>query len=81
MANKFADMPDEKLLRFEKTISAIVIMFSIGMLLLLVAVVYTSFKNGFSAMSVIPLGLAPIGLLNFNNLKEIKKEIKVRGLK
>lgn len=81
MANKFAEMPDEKLLKFEKTLSAIVIMFSIAMVLLLAAVIFITVTKGFSAITVVLLGLAPIGLLNVNNLREIKKEIKSRGLK
>lgn len=78
--NKFAEMPDEKVLSLEKTLTAVIIMFSIFMVILLGAVIYVTVTKGFSGLTVLPLGMAPILLLNVNNLKELRKEMKNRNL-
>lgn len=79
-ANKFAAMTDEKILKFEKTLTAIVIMFSVFIVILIAAVIYVNIKRGISSLTVLPLGIAPILILNVNNLKAIRKEIKARNL-
>nr|WP_322625222.1 hypothetical protein [uncultured Flavobacterium sp.] len=78
--NKFAEMPDEKVLSLEKTLTAIIIIFSVFMVILLGAVIYVNVTKGFSGLTVLPLGVAPILLLNVNNLKELRKEMKNRNL-
>lgn len=79
-ANKFAAMADEKLLKYEKMLTAIIIIFSVSIVMLLAAVIYINMTRGLSGLTVLPLGIAPILLLNVNNLKEIRKEKKARNL-
>ncbi|KOS07624.1 hypothetical protein AM493_17435 [Flavobacterium akiainvivens] len=79
--NKFAEMPDAKLLNLEKTVKAVLYMFAAAIVIMLITTIYTSVTRGFSAVSVLPVAFLPILLLNVNNLNEIKKEIKARGLR
>ncbi|SFQ22962.1 hypothetical protein SAMN05444144_10267 [Flavobacterium akiainvivens] len=74
-------MPDAKLLNLEKTVKAVLYMFAAAIVIMLITTIYTSVTRGFSAVSVLPVAFLPILLLNVNNLNEIKKEIKARGLR
>jgi hypothetical protein len=74
-------MPDEKLLKTETTVRAVVYMLVAAIVILLANAMYTIATRGFSALNVIPVAFLPIVILNVVNLKELQKEIKARGLK
>jgi Na+-transporting methylmalonyl-CoA/oxaloacetate decarboxylase beta subunit len=51
-----------------------------GMLMVLFALtIFISIKKTFSPLSVVPIALLPIVILNLLNLKTIKKELDSRG--
>ncbi|RZL32182.1 MAG: redox-active disulfide protein 2 [Pedobacter sp.] len=77
---KLEDLSNEELLKREKMISAVTYTLA-GMLLVLFALaMFLSFTKGFSALSVVPIALMPIVLINLGNIKKIKAERKLRGL-
>ena len=76
--NKLRELSTEALLKQQKLIK-VVTGTLIGMLLaLLVLAIMVSFRQGFSALVIMPFGLLPIVLLNVNSLKAIKKELDFR---
>lgn len=77
---KIEDMSNEELLKNEKTISAVTYTLA-GMLLLLFGLgIFLTFKKGFTALTVVPIALLPIVIINFSNIKKIKTERKLRNL-
>ena len=74
------EMSNEELLKNEKSVKTITYILTGAIIALLVAIIFLTVKKGFNALSVISLALLPIIILNFNTLKEIKKEIKYRNL-
>lgn len=78
--NKYAEMSDEKIIKLEQGAKAIVIFFSVIMLIMTASTLYTTLKKGFSGLSVMPLAFMPIYLLNINSFRQIKKEKKLRNL-
>lgn len=79
-SKKLNEMSNQELLKQQKLLRVITYMLA-GMLLLLFALTtFLSLKKGFSALSVVPIALMPIVILNLNSLKEIKKELKSRNL-
>ena len=77
---KFEEMSNEELLKNEKMISAVTYTL-VGMLLLLFGLgIFLTFKKGFTALTVVPIALLPIVVINFSNIKKIKAERKLRGL-
>lgn len=81
MSNKkYTEMSDEELLKSQKSIKTITALLA-GMLLFLFAInIFLAFKKGFSALSVVPIALLPIVIININTLKEIKKELNSRNI-
>lgn len=75
-----SELSDEELLKNAKTVKMITSMLAGAIFLLFIINIFLAFKKGFSAMSVIPIALLPIVLVNVNSLKEMKKEIKARNL-
>lgn len=80
-ANRYAEMPDEKLLKTETTVRSVVYMLAVAIVILIGTGIYTVTVKGFSALTAMPLFFIPIVILNVVNLKELQKEIKARGLK
>lgn len=79
-SKKPAEMTNEELLKNKKTFSVVTYMLA-GMLLVLFCLsIYISFTKGFSALTVVPIALMPILIINLNTIKEISKEIKARNL-
>jgi len=79
-SKKPAEMTNDELLKNKKTFSAVTYTLA-GMLLVLFGMgIYLSIKKGFSALSVVPIALMPIVIINLNTIKEINKEIKLRNL-
>ena len=75
-----SEMSNEELLKTEKTLKPITYLLATCIVFLFALNIYLSFTNGFSASQVIPIALLPIVIINFNTLKEIKKEIVLRNL-
>jgi len=81
MKNKsISEYTNEELISNEKKIKIITIMLGIAILLLFLSNIILTFKRGFSAMSVIPIALVPILILNINNWNQLKKEKANRNL-
>jgi len=79
-SKKLNEMSNEELLKQQKLLRVITYMLAGILLLLFTLTTFLSLKKGFSALSVVPIALMPIVILNLNNLKEIKKELKSRNL-
>ncbi|MDQ6471928.1 hypothetical protein RB619_14845 [Flavobacterium sp. LHD-80] len=80
-AKKPEEMTNEELLKNEvlfKTIIYLLLFFAI--LLLALGIWLTIVKKQFSALTVIPLSLGIIVMVNANTLKTLQKEKKSRGL-
>lgn len=81
MKNKnFTELSNEELLKNEKTLKTITIMLAGAVFILFIINIFLAFKKGFSALTVVPIALLPIVIVNINSLKEVKKEIKSRNL-
>jgi len=81
MKNKsISEYTNEELISNEKKIKIITIMLGIAILLLFLSNIVLTFKRGFNAMSVIPIALVPILILNINNWNQLKKEKANRNL-
>jgi hypothetical protein len=77
---KPAEMTNEELLKNKKTFSAVTYTLA-GMLGVLFCMgIYLSVTKGFSAISVVPIALTPIVVINIKAIKKINKEIKARNL-
>ncbi|WP_278554832.1 redox-active disulfide protein 2 [Elizabethkingia bruuniana] len=74
----FSDLSTEDLLKRQKTIKPLTILFIGTLVVLLVLSIFISIKKGFTALLVVPFTLSPIAILNLNNLKSIQKEINSR---
>ncbi len=77
---KLNELSNEELLKNEKSLKVVTYMLAGAILVLFAAGIFLTFRKGFSALSVIPIALFPIVILNLNSLKEIKTEIKSRNL-
>ena len=77
---KLAELSDEELLKNEKNLKRINAMMVGAMAVLLVINIFLAFKKGFSALSIVPVALLPILIVNFSTLKEMKAEIKLRKI-
>jgi formate/nitrite transporter FocA (FNT family) len=80
---KISEMSNEKLLE-QKKLTQLVTGVLAGMLMaLLVLVILLIIKKGFNATSIslgiIPFALMPILVMNWNNVKEIRKELDSRN--
>lgn len=45
----------------------------------LIVMSFIIFQEGFSMLTVFPIFFLPLPLLNFNKLKKIKQELRLRG--
>jgi|GEM_PF-340689 len=81
-SQKIQEMSNEGLLKQKKSIEVVTGTLAGLLTVLLVMIVLLSIKKGLDAtsiaLSVIPFALMPIVFLNWNNLKEIKKELNSR---
>lgn len=71
-------MNTEDLVKNEKILQGITYGFAVILLFLLGVNIFLVVKKGFGASQVVPIALLPILVLNLNNLREIKKELKSR---
>lgn len=76
---KFTNKTTEELIRDEKSLRVISLMFAGALFVLFVATIYMTFKNGFTALSIVPIAILPTLIINISNWNEVKKEIKERN--
>lgn len=78
---KITELTNEELLKRKKT-TRFVTGLLLGAILFLFVVNLMNIINGAQHWGVlaVPLGLMPIALINYNSVREIKKELKSRGL-
>lgn len=77
---KLEELSNEELLKREKMIITVTYTLA-GMLLLLFGLgIFLTFKKGFTALTVVPIALLPIVIINIGNIKKIKAERKLRNL-
>ena len=77
---KLEEMTNEELLKYEKMVKPITYILGGALALLFGINIFSFFHNGYSALSIIPIALLPILIINLSNLKEIKKEKLKRNL-
>lgn len=75
---KFDKMSNGKLLEQEKSIKVLTGLLAGVLIVLFVLGVFLSTKQGLYSFLIIPFALFPIVILNFNALKEIRKELNTR---
>lgn len=75
-----SELSNEELLKNKKTLEPLTYMLAGALLILFIINIFTAIKKGFGALNVIPIALLPILILNFKNLAEIKKELKLRNV-
>ncbi|AKD57521.1 hypothetical protein [Spirosoma radiotolerans] len=81
-SQKIEEMSNEALLKHKKTTELATGMLAGALSILLVMTVFLTIKKGLHATSislgVIPFAFMPILIINWNNLKAIKKELNSR---
>jgi hypothetical protein len=75
-----SEYTDEELVNNEKKIKVLTIMLTVAIVLLFLSTMFLTFKKGFSALTVIPIALLPILIININNWNKLKKEKADRNL-
>jgi predicted nucleic acid-binding Zn ribbon protein len=75
-----SEYTDEELVNNEKKIKVLTIMLMVAIVLLFLSTMFLTFKKGFSALTVIPIALLPILIININNWNKLKKEKANRNL-
>lgn len=75
-----SEYTDEELINNEKKIKILTIMLMTAIVLLFLSTMFLTFKKGFSALTVIPIALLPILIININNWNKLKKEKANRNL-
>lgn len=75
-----SEYTDEELINNEKKIKILTIMLMAAIVLLFLSTMFLTFKKGFSALTVIPIALLPILIININNWNKLKKEKADRNL-
>ena len=77
---KLENLSNEELLKRQKMVSVVTYTL-IGMLLVLFCLgLFLTFTKSFTPLTVVPLALMPIVIINLGNIKKIKAELKLRGL-
>lgn len=81
MKNKpITEYTNEELISNEKKIKGVTVLLMVSIPLLFLTNIFIIFKNGFSALTVIPIALLPILILNINKWNQLKKEKNNRNL-
>ncbi|OKS88242.1 hypothetical protein [Mucilaginibacter polytrichastri] len=75
-----SDLSNEELLKNEKKIKAITLVFAGLLLVLFFALLLLSVKKGISVLIVTPIALLPLLIVLLNNWNDLKKEIKLRNI-
>jgi hypothetical protein len=81
MKNKpITEYTNEELINNEKKSKAVSVLLMVSIPILFLSNMLLIFKNGFSALTVIPIALLPILILNINKWNQLKKEKTNRNL-
>lgn len=76
--NPYAKMTLDELNAKAKSLKSMTSIFSSLLLVMTFAGVFLSIRQGFSVFSVLPVTFLPLFIININNIKKIKEEIKSR---
>lgn len=76
---RFKEISTEDLFKKKKTISLVTGILTGMLIVLIIYAVFLTINNGFPYLLVIPLGLSPILILNFNTVTNINRELKSRN--
>lgn len=80
-SKKISEMSNEELLKNEKVIKTITALFGGTLLFLFIITIFLNIiKKEFNPLTIIPIALFSIFIININSLKEIKKEKEKRNL-
>lgn len=74
-----SELKTEYLIKKRKTILTVTGMLAGMLVVLFVMGIFLSIKKGFSALVVVPFGLLPIVILNYNEVSKINKELTSRN--
>ncbi|MBT2619858.1 MULTISPECIES: redox-active disulfide protein 2 [Chryseobacterium] len=81
MKNKpITEYTNEELINNEKKSKAVTTLLMVSIPILFLSNMFLIFKNGFTALTVIPIALLPILILNINKWNQLKKEKANRNL-
>jgi hypothetical protein len=72
------ELSTEELNKKAKTLKIATIFMSFSMLIMLICGIIVSMKKGFSALTVTPLGFAPLLIIFSSQLKQVNNELKKR---
>ncbi|MCP9752062.1 hypothetical protein [Ferruginibacter sp. HRS2-29] len=75
-----SEISDQELLRNEKLLKTLIPVFITALVILFVSSIFLGLRKGFSALSVVPVALLPVLIINIKSRQEIRKEIKARNL-
>lgn len=75
---KLQELSTEDLLKQEKALKMLTALLVTALLLVFVTALYTTLRKGFTSLLIIPIALMPVGIMNHNNLKAIRKELNAR---
>ncbi|MEZ7527113.1 redox-active disulfide protein 2 [Cloacibacterium normanense] len=75
---KLTDKSTEELKKTEKSLKAITGILLGSLIVLFGLSLYINFTKGFTPLTIIPIALLPIAIVNFNTINNIKKEINSR---
>lgn len=78
--NKFAAVSNEALVKNEKKVKALTLVFGGVLLLLFVTTLVLTVKKGFTPLIVTPIALLPLLIVSLNNWNDMKKEIRSRNI-
>ncbi|SFH98027.1 hypothetical protein [Halpernia frigidisoli] len=78
--DKFQNISDDVLLKEQKKLKNLNKIYGIVLLLLLVSSIYLGLKKGNFTMIAVCLGLFSIFVVNFQSLRDFKKEVEKRNL-
>lgn len=76
-----SELSDTELLKNQKTAKVATGSFLGVWTVLVVVNIYLFTQKGFTAQAIMPIALLPLLVINFNSLKEFKKEVDARNLK
>lgn len=74
-----SELKTEYLVKKKKTILTVTGMLAGMLVVLFIMGILLSIKKGFSALVVVPFGLLPIVILNYNEVSKINKELTSRN--
>ncbi|TDE47044.1 hypothetical protein E0I26_02855 [Flavobacterium rhamnosiphilum] len=77
---RLTDLTEQELIIEQKKRKSISTSYSFIMGMMIGITVYGFIKNGLSFFSLLPIIFLPIFIMNWNNYKEVKNEIKSRNI-